>query len=319
MLTLRNGVGALWVAIAWRAFLLGAADNELEALKAAANQCSTALEVANEGVVQEGKPYNVTRFKLDTKMVRYLLRYQSFLGANASENPRLLNDGASGYGMLQPHGYWYGNGFLDAALRTSQGLLSASQCEGGVKVLEESGQRAAFDLRFGQPGAGMVLRTAALAGRGELFVELRGKAEARFTLSATFHGYPLGFNAPFDRCVHTAAGETGNSGTNYVTTALDPSKSQWLLLTDHKLNADGKRSGQLGLVFRRAGVKSLRVTHGGNYVINVDFVGGEDVGALDFIVCDFDVMTIKGAEDKLAVLAKDSDGLFKRAFDGLPE
>jgi len=86
---------------------LHAEDNPLERLKAKASQASASLNVeeSTETMSVDGRgdlEIQRTTFSIDTGARLFKMSYRSFVEGNATQNPDLLNDGGSGYGMLEP-------------------------------------------------------------------------------------------------------------------------------------------------------------------------------------------------------------------------
>lgn len=300
-----------------------AVEAGLQALKTAAARPCAALTTEAVRRAAGDRQCVVRTFTLDTGTTTLALQYQTFPGEGAADNRRLLNDGCSGYGMLLPNASWYTGGFLDAALTLAGGRRACGDREARVAVLARDGRRAGYDLVYDWPDATVVVRTMAIAGRDELFVAIYGRARApgtAGTLSTAFQGYPIGFTGPFDRCVHAGSLEFRNAGAvGQPTASVDLARSSWLLLTDHLLNAKGDHSGQLGIVFDRNGLAKVDARHGNNYSIGIGCTSAPGQGAQRFIVCNFDAMSVKAAEEALAGLAAHTQTLLAQAFDGLPD
>lgn len=294
---------------------LQAADTELEKLKAAANESRATLAVRTELLGVNGYAYERTEFRIDTGRRAYALQYKSFLGPHAELNPKSLNDWCSGYGMLEPHPYWYHGGFLSAAV-----VGAASVCtdgiQGQVRPLATAGVRVGYDLVFAGGAGLVVIRTLAMAGRDELFVSVSGqlKSGENATLTSTFRGYPLGMKGPFDRWVHGDGQDIQNSGATRTTTPLKLGGAPWLLLADHKLDPEGQQAGLLGLIYDRKAVSSANMTTD-NYSITVSFEGPA-TAEQRFIVYTLGPLTWEAACKKLADV-KDAAELLDQAFQNL--
>ncbi|MBI4024337.1 MAG: hypothetical protein HY360_05105 [Verrucomicrobia bacterium] len=294
-------------------------DKELDELKERANQTRTTLKF-DEKVVQDSarnRDYTQKTFDIDTESARFRLQYKSFLGEAAADNPKELNDGSSGYGLVEPSKCWYWQGAINASLRSSK-ELSIATTEGQARILQQSGPRAAYDLVFDLGGPRIVIRTAALAGRSELFFSVHGDPD--MPLKVWWRGYPCGYDEPRDRCVHVEGAEIrADSAKTDHTVPLELEKAPWLLLTDHRMNSSGNQAHQLGLVFKKAGIEKAQVVHRSNYAIEPEFLAESGQTELRFMICDFEVMSIKAATDALAALARQADELMDNAFKGLPQ
>jgi hypothetical protein len=309
--------GLLLAAGAFLPLRLWGMDAELERLKAAANEVHASLALRQSAQKQADKDFQNSEFLLDTAVMKYRLRYKTFPGAEAAQNPKLLNDWGSGYGMLAPHEFWYHNGFLDAALVDNKaGSVYMFALSGVVRELAAKGQRVGYDLVFSNAQGSVVVRTVALAGREELFVSVCGRlnAGAAGVLSVTFRGYPLGFSGPFDRWLHGDGQDIQNAGSERKTAALKLDVAPWLLLADHKLDPEGKRAGLLGLIYDRKALTSASLTTS-NYSLDVRFEGPGDQEQR-FIVYTFGPKTWQAARQHLAEV-KDAGELLDRAFKGL--
>ena len=305
------------------AFPARCVDNELDRMKAAANQ-ATALLQTHASIQKVGDRDSICQeFNIDTGTTTFKLQYHTFPGDGAVDNRRLLTDGCSGYGMLEPNPFWYSNGFLGAWISLPPAGRSCSDKAARVVILERAGQRVGYDLVYEWPDAIIVVRTVALAGRDELYAAVYSKAldgKTPFSMLSAFLGYPLGFARPLDRCVHVDGAELKNGGEDkQPIERFDLTKPPWLLLTDHRLNADGKQAGQLGIVFDKTGMAKVEVQHQNNYGISTRFSSTDTQREQRFIVCNFTPMPIKQAEQALTDLAAHSKSLLSRAFDGLPD
>lgn len=314
---MKSRTAILTISVATLAFHLAAAgaDSELEKLKKAASWSKATLEVKDGKGTQNGRHYNQTLFVIDTEAQQYKLSYKSFPGEEAADNPKELNDGASGYGMTEPNANWYQNGMVDV----SAGGCSINRVEGKAKVLQKEGALVAYDLTFDLAGDVVVIRTVALAGREELFLSIHASPGAsKFT--STFRGYPCGFKGPFDRWVHLDGSEigSGDEGGSAASIPLNLEKAPWILLTDHQLNSTGNAAGQLGIVFRKTAVAKASVSLRGNYAITTSFMAKDGGNEMQFILCNFSGMSWQEAIHALAALAKQGESLLDEAFKRLP-
>ncbi len=293
-----------------------AADETLEQLKRAASSVSATLNVEEAGKTLNKDnalemEYLEYIFTIDTGTRFYKLIYRTFPDENAAENPDLLTDGGSGYGMLEPNKNWYWQGFITAFFKGVAGS-DIRRHQGRVRILETDGNRIGFDLVYEMPGGIIVIRTTALAGRDELFVSVMGSG-AGGELEVSFRGYPLGFDGPFDRWIHTASEDIRNRGTENAAFPLEGAADPWVLLTDHGLA--GSSSGQLGLAWAKEAVKHITVTHSGNYGIDLTFIGEDDAQEQRFVVVNFvDEMTWQEARERMSELSQAAPTLMERAL-----
>lgn len=298
---------------------LHAADADLERLKVAANASRAVLDVEQTVYRKRGRDVLETRFLIDTSARRYRLHYKTFRGEAARHNPKALNDWASGYGMIQPHTFWYANGMLiDVRLAGGKDSVHAMGLQGKVRPLAVEGPRVAFDLIFPADAGTVVVRTVALAGREELFISVSGTlaSEEPAILTTTFCGYPHGFKTPLDRWVHTAGREIPNAGKERKTFPLDLEAAPWLLLCDHGKDLEGRQMGLLGLGYDRAALTAAKVEHARNYSIRPTFTG-PGTSEQRYIVYTFGPMAWQEARTQLSQTT-DAAALLQQAFDGLP-
>ena len=297
---------------------LHAADAELEALKAAANESMAVLEVEQTVYRKRGRDVVETRLLIDTGARRYRLRYKTFRGEAARHNPRDLNDWASGYGMIDPHTFWYANGMLiDVRLAGRKESVQVMGLQGKVRPLTTAGSRVVFDLVFSSDAGCVVVRTVALAGREELFISVSGALASAepASLTTTFCGYPHGFEAPLDRWVHTDGRDLPNAGKDRKTFPLDLEAAPWLLLCDHGKGLEGRQMGLLGLGYDRAELTAATIEHARNYSIRPTFIG-PCTSEQRYVAYTFGPMTWQEARRRLSH-AGDAGALFRQAFDGL--
>ena len=299
---------------------LHAADTELEKLRAAANEPRAALEVEQTVYRKRGRDVVETSFLIDTGARRYRLRYKTFRGEAARHNPKDLNDWASGYGMVEPHTFWYANGMLiDVRLAGGKDRVHIMGLQGVVRPLATEGSRVAFDLVFSGDRGSVVVRTVALAGREELFISVSGTLASEETgvLTTTFCAYPHGFKAPLDRWVHTDGRDLPNAGKERKTFPLDLKAATWLLLCDHGKDPEGRQMGLLGLAYDRAALTAATVEHARNYSIRPTFTG-HGTSEQRYIVYTFGSMTWQAARRRLSQVT-DATALLKQAFDDIPD
>jgi len=299
---------------------LHAGDAELERLKTAANQPRAVLGIEQTVHRKRGRDVLGTHFLIDTGARRYRLRYKTFRGEEARHNPKDLNDWASGYGMVEPHTFWYANGMLiDVRLAGGKASVNAMGLQGKVRPLVTEGPRVAFDLVFSSDAGGVVVRTVALAGREELFMSVSGtlKSEKPAVLTTTFCGYPHGFKTPLDRWVHVEGQDIPNAGKERKSCPLDLKVAPWLLLCDHGKDPKGQQIGSLGLGYDRAALTKVEVEHARNCSIRPTFAGP---GASEqrYLVYSFGPMTWQAARTLLSQTT-DADELLGQAFHGLPK
>ncbi len=276
------------------------------------------LTVRESSELKGGEPVSRKTIQINTGTMKYELVYKSLKGSRASMNGKLLNDGQCGFGMLKPYEYWYSNGFILPSIDPKDGgvLHDLVNTEADLKVLESSGARIAFDLVWKFNDAQIIIRTAALAGREELFVSVL--ASAGCPLRAGFLAYPLGFaggfnEGPRDRWIHVEGGDIQHPKM----ATLDLGKAPWMLLTDHLLNPEGT-GGQLGLIFDKSRIEKATVDLASNYGVKPVFEAKGDSPEMRFILCTFGPMSWQQARDALASLAREADALMDRAFHGLP-
>lgn len=315
---------SLFVALALP-LALKAADSKPEQLNKGASKAIATLEVKEVSAViadgeKAGMKYSRTSFRINTGTKDYLMNYKSLPADEAKENPRILNDRSSGYGMVKPDRNWYANGFVTASIKGARDS-DIQRHQGKVRVLKTEGERVGYDLVFEMEQGTIVVRTVALGGRDELFVAVRGmpaETGMKENLMVGFRGYPMGFDGipreAFDRWVHTASADIGHGGTAQKATPLDIGKDQWALLTDHHL-ADG-RPGQLGLIWAPGKIEEAQVVHNGNYGIDLNYAGSDINPEHRFMVCHLDGMTWQEARKHMAELAKDATSAIQQALDG---
>ncbi|MDO9543364.1 MAG: hypothetical protein Q7J98_13740 [Kiritimatiellia bacterium] len=292
-------------------------DAEFEKLKSAASIPAASLSVRTVTNRAVYAVYEQTFFEIDTGARKYKLRYTSFLGAYAFLNPKYLNDGCSGYGMLSPFPNWYQNGFIGVALDGAGGP-NISTIQAKVRILADKGPCVAYDLVFTGENGTIVVRTAALAGREELFVSVFGWLEQGSIKGITtwFYGFPLGFKGPFDRWVHADGQDIRNAGKERKAFPLAGQGKSWLLLADHQADSDGKEGGLLGLIFDKSAISRAEAVHCSNYGITITFVG--DAGKEQrFIVYTFDAMKWETARARIAQ-ENNSVELLDQVFRDLP-
>ena len=268
-------------------------------------QASATLEVNTS----EKAGATVTDFTIDTGTRVYQLTSAARPLVTPPVGPRFA------YGMRKPNGNWFDGGMVDVS---PQGR-SMADAEVKVQVLKTEGPLVAYDLLIdGQNGAAFAIRTVALAGRDELFLAVYTSPDvARFSVS--FHGYPCGYGGQKDRWVHVEGSDIQNEGDGkYIPVPLDLDKAPWILMTDHLLNEDGGKAGQLGLAFRKSTVEKAFVTHVSNYRITASFSSQPDTNLMEFILSNFDPMTWEEARTTLAASARQSDALLDQAFKQLP-
>jgi hypothetical protein len=297
-----------------------APDPELERLKAAANEVQAALEVTERTFQKEGLTATETLFKIDTGQRKFVLRYNTFSGAQAAENPKLLNDWSSGYGLIVPQPGWYQNGLLrDVVLRGPGGMVQLLNTEGRPRVLAAGGGRIAYDLVFTRPEGIIVVRTVALGGREELLIRVSGKlaGDPAQTLSTEFYAFPQGHTAPLDRWVHGAGQDLQNVGQERKQFPWDLSREgAWMLLCDHAKAPGDSPMGPVGLIYDPAALTSAAVLHNRNYPIIATFTGPA-TAEQGYLLYTFGPQPWEEARRRLAEI-KDAGELLARAFAGLP-
>jgi len=301
--------------------LLAQRTAELERLKQAASFPLARLELRENLDRKEHRIYRRYLFDISTGVRNIGTTYKTYMGDEAPLNPIFLNDWGSGYGILNPRPFWYASGFIDITLKNSGGSCAIMPIQGQPFLLKQQGNNVAYDLQFTLSNGQVIIRTAALVGREELFISVYGTTDSsgqEARLQVSFRAYPLGFTGPFDRWVHTCKTDFPNDGKKKKTLPVDLETESWALLTDHTLNKNGKSSGQLGLIWNRGGVDSVRITHSGNYAILSEVEGRTGTSGMQFIVCDFDAMTWQDARKKLKILSQEAGSLFSQAFSDLP-
>ncbi len=297
---------------------LHAEDNPLERLKAKASQASASLNVeeSTETMSVDGRgdlEIQRTTFSIDTGARLFKMSYRSFVEGNATQNPDLLNDGGSGYGMLEPDRNWYWQGFISASFRGIPGT-DIRKRQAKVRILATEGERIGYDLVFEMEAGTIVIRTVALAGREELFVSVFGENGGE-ELAVEFRGYPLGFDGPFDRWAHSTSADIQNQGEERIVVPLDVATDHWVLLTDHML-ADTVADGQLGLVWSPGSLESAKVIHSGNYATGLDASNRGIRPEQQYMLCHIVGMSWQEAREAMKTLAPSAPDLITKALNG---
>lgn len=259
---------------------------------------------------------DTTYFTIVTGTREYQLMYKSLPEEEARENPNVVNDSCSGYGMVKPSNCWYGHGFIEASMKgVPKSDIRFYRAK--VKVLKDSGDRVGYDLVFDTEGGPITVRTVAVGGRDELYLAVRGStgsAGDHVDLEVAFRGYPVGFQGELDRWVHAASGDVGNKGQADATGNLDMAKDNWALLADHNLS--DPKGGQLGLAWIPGKLEKGSVLHWKNYAIQVAFSKGDLKPEHRFMVCHFDGASWQDAKKQMSDLAKEAPALINAALDG---
>lgn len=272
--------------------------------------------VETSSAAHGSRKYDCTYFTLQTGTKEYVLQYKSLPEEDARDNPKDINDGCSGYGMVKPSACWYGHGFIDASMKgipkTDIRFYRAK-----VKVLKDVGERVGYDLVFDTEGGPITVRTVAVGGRDELFVAVRGSTGAagdHVDLEVKFRGYPVGFTGELDRWVHTASADLGNQGKTETTAALNMEKDNWALIADHSLT--DPKGGQLGLLWLPGKLEKGTANHWQNYAVQITFSKADMKPEHRFMVCHFEGTTWQDAKKQMADLAKEAPSLIPQALDG---
>jgi hypothetical protein len=290
------------------------AETELEKLKREASKSIATLKIKENKGTKKDLEYIRKIFYVNTGVKKYVLRYSSFLGENAKNNPKMLNDQNSGYGMVNPAIGWYSNGFIRVALRGKSGNVYMHNLQGKIIALQTEGDRVGYDIVFKNNGGTIVVRTIALAGKYPLFVAVYGKLSkpGAANMNTKFRAYPSGFKKPFNRCVLGENLKVGHSEKKSINTKVESDKTSWLLLTDI-----GK-PGCVGLVFDKKDTGSININHNGNYAVCPFFYKtGNDSIKQQFIVYNFGKLAHSKATAELKNTVVESEKLFNQAFDGL--
>lgn len=297
---------------------LPAADSQLERLKAKASETSASLSVeeSTETMSVGGRgdmEIQRTTFSIDTGARFFKMSYRSFVEGNAAENPDLLNDGGSGYGMLEPDRNWYWQGFVSASFRGISGT-DIRKHQAKVRVLATEGERVGYDLVYEMEAGTIVIRTVALAGREELFISVFGENGGE-ELAVEFRGYPLGFNGPFDRWAHSASADIQNQGKERIAVPLDVNTDHWVLLTDHNL-ADTVADGQLGLIWPPGTLESAQVIHSENYAMGLDASNRGERPEQQYMLCHIVGKSWQEAREAMKALAPSAPDFITKALTG---
>jgi hypothetical protein len=291
------------------------AETELERLKREAAKAIATLQVTTKQEIKAEMPYDQTYIKIDTGVKKYTMRYKTFHGEKAKENPSKLSDWCSGYGMVQPTSTWYSNGFIWANLKSTSGSINIGNNQGKIKVLKDKGSVVGYDICFDNEFGNIVVRTIAIAGKKPLFIAVYGKLKSTetATLATYFNGYPGGFKAPHNRCVFGEKLKVENSGKEKKSTTVEKESTPWLLLDDL-----GKPDC-LGIIFNKETVGDIKVEHRSNYAVRSHFTKeGSGILKQGFIVYEFIDTRSKVAISSLKKDASHMKVLFKKAFTGLP-
>lgn len=294
------------------------ADSQLERLKAKASETSASLSVeeSTETMSVGGRgemEIQRTTFSIDTGARFFKMSYRSFVEGNAIENPDLLSDGGSGYGMLEPDRNWYWQGFIAASFRGISGT-DIRKHQAKVRILATEGERVGYDLVFEMEAGTIVIRTVALAGREELFVSVFGENGGE-ELAVEFRGYPLGFNGPFDRWAHSASADIQNQGKERIAVPLDVNTDHWVLLTDHNL-ADTVADGQLGLIWPPGTLESAQVIHSENYAMGLDASNRGERPEQQYMLCHIVGKSWQEAREAMKALAPSAPDFITKALTG---
>ncbi|MHB9137800.1 MAG: hypothetical protein ACYC4Q_00180, partial [Victivallaceae bacterium] len=143
-------------------------DDALDKLKALADTVTATLNLKESKYkTRENIEYLQYDFDINTQTSQYSLRYKTFAGEDAKNNPAKLNQWSSGYGMTAPYQNWFVDGFVDVALIAADRGCYTMNIAGVPTVLEKSGKRVAYDITFKNAVGCVVIRTVALAGKDE--------------------------------------------------------------------------------------------------------------------------------------------------------
>jgi hypothetical protein len=268
---------------------------------------------------QTGLSGKLTKFNIQTGTAEYQLAYVN-PAERAADGPYRLGT-YSGYGMLQPAGYWFWESFVNlCSPRPQRSPFCLGQVAATPVIRERRGDRVAYDLLFQDQEARVAIRTVALGGRAVLVLAI-DRSGAETPCDVIFWGYPQGMTGPFDRCVHVGPTEYRNRGTPgpqdlpIINYDLDLQPAPWVLMTDH-----GKEGqpGQLGLVFDRQEVRQARVAIEYNFYMRLTLTSAPGARPVRLVMATFTGMTSQEAAAALGVLAEQAPELWARALGGLP-
>lgn len=279
-----------------------------------APQASLTLKEFSATTRPEGgsRKFSVTHFKILTGTQGYTLQYASLPDEEARNNPKDVNDGGSGYRMIQPDLCWYG---LDAAF-TGMPQSNIKIHRGQLKVLKTEGDRVGYDLGFETDSGKIVVRTVAVGGRDELFLSVKGTPTAgTANLEVLFRGYPMSFaKGELSRWVHTSSMDIENKGVIDSTEDLDVGKDHWALFADHNFST-GKGS-QLGLVWIPGSLDKGIANHWKNYGVGSTLSKSDAAPEQRFMFCHLGAISWEEAKKRMAEVAKDAPAVIQRALDG---
>jgi hypothetical protein len=294
-------------------------DDALDKLKVAANTVVATLAFKeSHAKTRDGAEFLKYTFDINTQTKQYSLQYKTFAGADAKDNPAMLNDWSSGYGMMLPYTYWYHNGFVSVVLKTADSGCHSFNIAGVPTILEKSGKRIAYDITFKNASGCMVVRTVALAGKDELYIGVFGKSlsDAAGTIESTLGGYPFGFDAPMNRIVYSENLEIKNGDAE-----TELKTAPWLLLSD-KLKEDKNEGGMLGLIYDKKTVSKATVDIKNNYCVYIFLATpfkASEVSKQYCMIFTFGKTIVAGAKKLLSEKSGVADKAFEDAFSGLPE
>ncbi len=303
-------------------------DGELDKLKAETSKVNASLSISKStGTIKEHEYIKYT-FVIDTMTKKYRLAYKTFAKEKAIYNQQLLSDYKSGYGMLEPYPYWYSQGFINCFFSSQNPKEEncIATVEGVPVPLKTEGGNVAYDIVFKCTNCCIIIRTAAIAGKDELYIKIITKSfitasSDKQIVGIELWGYPFGFNEPFDRLVIGDGSEFNNEGKINKLFPVDLSRPGWLLMTD-KIAEKKNMPGMLGIIYEKTKLQNIKLEHKMNYAVLLDFrsliSSGESIEQ-NFILYSFGKVTQDEARKKLSEDEANSATMLKEAFRELPE